>query len=99
MNQGWKNKYPESNKNNTIINGHTSGSIRIISVLFWCFIYVGFFWFFDYRTDIEKLIGFTTLALGVVGVFLPVKAIGKKMWLGIIAAFYIGGFLFLGIMQ
>ncbi len=97
MNQDWGSKEPLKNKDHTTTDEHTSGAIRIISTLFWCFIYVSFFWYFDYRTEIEKLIGFTTLALGVAGVFTPVKAIGKKYWLGIIIAFYIGGFVFLAI--
>ncbi|MEE9354151.1 MAG: hypothetical protein V3U75_01035 [Methylococcaceae bacterium] len=91
MNEELNNETPQQDRSAAIISWLASGVIRIASVIFWCFIYIGFIWFLDDRTGLEKLIGFTTLILGVVGVFTPMNAIGKKWWLGILGAFYVGG--------
>jgi len=97
MNEELKTEVQQRDRSTIIINALTSGAIRTVSVLFWCFIYIGFIWFLDDRTNFEKLIGFTTLALGVIGVFTPVKAVGQKYWLGIMGAFYVCGFVLLAI--
>ena len=69
--------------------------IRIISVLFGWFVYISFMWFLDYRTTLAQTIGFTSLILGLVTVFVPVKLLGKKRWLTIAGLFYAGGILLL----
>ena len=97
MNDELDNDAQQQGRSAAIINGLTSGLIRIVSILFWCFIYIGFIWFLDDRTVLEKLVGFTTLALGVIGVFTPVKAVGKKYWLSIMGAFYVCGLVLLAI--
>ena len=97
MNEELDNEALLQEQNAAIFFGLASGAIRIVSVLFWCYIYIGFLWFLDFSTGLEKVIGFSTLALGVIGVFCPAKAIGKKYWLGIIGAFYVGGFVLLAI--
>lgn len=87
MNEKFTNDAQQRARTTAIINGLTSGAIRIISVVFWCSIYIGFVWFLDDRTILEKLIGFTALVLGVVGVVTPITAVGQKYWLSIMGAF------------
>jgi hypothetical protein len=73
----------------------TINVLRIIGVFFLCFIYLSFFWFINDGTDLKKLIGLTTLALGAVSILCPIKVIGIKYWFAFTGAFYAVGLLLL----
>ena len=54
--------------------------LRIFSVFVLFLIYIGLMWFLDYRTNLEKIIGFSSIALGALTILTPVKIIGEKKW-------------------
>jgi len=47
--------------------------IKIINIQVWLFLYISFIWFLDYASVLEKIIGFSTLALGLYIIFVPKK--------------------------
>ena len=53
---------------------------RICGAMFWCFLYISFVWYLDYRNIIEKLMGFASLGIGLAAILLPRKAFGEKYW-------------------
>ena len=93
------NNEPQENVNNSSTHEAVYILVRIFSAFFWCVIYIGFFWYLGYRTEFEKLIGYTALVLGIVGILCPVKFIGKKYWVAIMAGFYISGLLLITMVQ
>ena len=75
-----------------------SVAIRLISFPFWFFLWIGFFWYLDFRTGIEKIVGFTTLILGAIGILCPARGLGKKLWLTVVGLFYVGGAVLLALL-
>ncbi len=100
MDSNDNNQQNEINEINEINESHeyfwtiVCNFLRVPGVLFIIFIYISFVLYLDYRNGFEKILGFTTLAAGLI-VLTPIKSTGIKSWLIIYTCFSSCGVLLL----
>ena len=79
-----------SNQNSTLI---------VFGIVVWSFVLIGFVWFFDYRSDIAKIIGFLALGIGALSLLNPSGIFKEKYQRYAIHTFFILSVLLIIISQ
>jgi len=86
MNDPWTTGQQQKNA------GEPNENILLVtSGVLWIFVLITFLWFFEYRSGVEKILGWMSLFLGASVIFTPSKLRGNKIWLRSAIAFNITG--------
>jgi hypothetical protein len=67
--------------------------LRVLGVLFWFLVYIGFMYSGGYGNALAGIVGVMALIVGAIALLSPKRALGEKRWFYAIYVFYGLGFL------